>query len=264
MRRGPGQALRIGLAPNGVALVRTGWWRRGLEVAGECGAHGGAGQALRQLFRDAPAAGWPVTVVLSDELVRMWQVTPPAAASRMADLEAAAALRFQSLFGAPAAHWKIAADWDAAGPFLAAAAPLELLEQLGQAAHEHRFHLVEVVPQFVAAMNQWRKLRKPGAWFGVLHAGVLTLAAYQGATLAAVRAAAVPAGAGREWLDSLVAREALRLGLERPDRVQVCGPAPAGWASHPAQPGFACSLLDPAQPGGWSDLALLARTGSAA
>jgi hypothetical protein len=267
MRRGPGQALRIGLAPDGVALLRTGWWQRGFEVVGERAwdASGEAlGQQLRQLFQDAPAAGWPVAVVLSDELVRMWQVTPPAAASRIADLEAAAGLRFQSLFGAPAALWKISADWDTAAPFLAAAAPVALLAQLEQAAREHRFHLVEVVPQFVAAMNQWRKLRKPGAWFGMVQGGVLTLAAYEGARLAAVRVATVPAGADRDWLDHLVAREALRVGLERPERLQLCGPAPAGWSSHPGQPRFACSLLDPVRPDRWSDLALLARSGSAA
>ena len=182
----------------------------------------------------------------------------------MADLEAAAAMRFQALFGAPAAGWKIAADWDVAHPFLAAAVPLALLAQLEQAAHEHRFHLVEIVPQFVAAMNKWRKLRRPGAWFGLVHAGVLTIAAYEGRALAAVRATTVPDGAGRAWLDTLVAREALRVGLERPERLQVCGPAPASWSGSTGTPQFACSLLDAGQAdAGWPDAARLACTGSA-
>jgi hypothetical protein len=269
MRSALGTALRIGLAPSGAALVQTGWWRRAhasLLAERQFGADGidGLAQQLRQLFQEAPPAGRPVTVVLSDELVRMWQVTPPGSASRMADLEAAAAMRFQALFGAPAALWKIAADWDPARPFLAAALPLALLAQLEQAALEHRFHLVEIVPQFVAALNQWRKLRRPGAWFGLLHAGVLTIAAYEGATLAAVRAATVPEGADRAWLDSLVAREALRVGLERPERLQVCGPAPASWSGNAGGPGFGCSLLGAPQPlASWPDAARLACTGIA-
>src|SRR4051794_4584401 len=182
MRRRFGQALRIGLAPDGAALVKTSLWGRERlavlaerQVGGDAGREGVA-QQLRHLFEQAAPAGWPVTVVLSDELVRLWQVTPPGAASRMADLEAAAALRFQALFGAPAAGWKMSADWDAARPFLAAAVPAALLAQLEQATREHRCHLVEIVPQFVCAMNRWRKLRRSDAWFGMVHAGVLTVA----------------------------------------------------------------------------------------
>jgi hypothetical protein len=270
MRSAPGTALRLGLAPDGAALLQTGWWRRAnaallAEQRFEAAGIDGLARQLRQLFEQAPAAGRPLTVVLSDELVRMWQVTPPAGASRMADLEAAAAMRFQALFGAPASGWKISADWDAARPFLAAAVPLALLAQLEQAAREQRLHLVEVVPQFVAALNQWRKLRRPDAWFGVLHAGVLTIAACEAATLVAVRASTVPEGAGREWLERLVAREALRVGLARPQRLQVCGPAPAGWSDNTGSPDFACSLLGTGQPDpGWPDAARLACTGSAA
>jgi hypothetical protein len=262
-----GQALRLGLAPDGLALVKTSRWRRGqVEVLAERplapGDDAALAQALAGLSSDFRIAGWPVTVVLSDELARMWQVTPPPAASRPADLEAAAALRFQSLFGASSAQWKIAADWDAVYPFLAAAVPQALLDRLRQAALEQRFHLVGIAPQFVLALNQWRKLRRPGAWFGQVQAGVLAIAAFEGEQLAAVRSAPLPPGADREWLESLVAREALRVGMDRPDRLQVCGPAPASWASTPGRLKFACSLLDPGERG-LSTLARLAATGSA-
>jgi hypothetical protein len=268
MRRGFGQSLRLGLAPDGLALVKASRWRPGaVEVLAERPLSDAAGPGLAQglaaLFGEFSPAGWPVTVILSDELARMWQVAPPPAASRPADLQAAAALRFHSLFGATAAGWKIAADWDAVYPFLAAAVPQTLLDRLQQAAAEQRFHLVGITPQFVAALNQWRKLRRPGAWFGQVHAGVLTIAAYEGRQLAAVRAAPLPAAAGRHWLDSFVEREALRLGLGAPDRLQVCGPAPASWESAPGRLEFACSLLDPDE-GGLSALARLAATGSAA
>jgi hypothetical protein len=266
MRRVPGKALRIGLAYDGMALVKTSRWRPGsIEPLAEHrfapGGDADIAGGLAQLCRDARPAGWPVTVVLSDELVRLWQVTPPPAASRRADLEAAAALRYQTLFGANAAGWKIAASWDARHPFLAAAVPQSLLDGLAAGAREHRFHLVGIVPQFVAALNQWRRQRRPGAWFGQVQAGVLTVAAFEGERIAAVRSAPLPPGADREWLDSVVAREALRVGLARPERLQVCGPAPAAWASHPGRLKFGCSLLD-ADERGLSTLARLAATGS--
>jgi hypothetical protein len=232
-----------------MALVRTSRWRRATvdvlcEQALAGARHEDAARECVRLFSEVDPAGWPVTVVLSGELVRLWQVTPPPAATRPSDLEAAAALRFQSLFGASAAGWKIVASCDAQWPFLAAAVPLELLDGLAQLARAHRFHLVGIVPQFVAALNQWRKQRRPGAWFASVDGGVLTVAAFDGERLAAVRSVALPDGADRAWLDSVVAREALRAGLAPPARVQVCGRAPAGWAAQPGGDSFACSLLD--------------------
>jgi len=268
MRRRLGQSLRIGIAANGLSLVKIGrlFGSAPLALAEQpldLFAPDALAPGLRMLFSDLPLAGWPVTVVLADELLRLWQVTPPPGATRVADLEAAAALRFQHLFGAAPAEWRISADWDADRPFLAAAAPNVLLEQLTAAAREHRFHLVEVQPHFVAALNGWRRERRPGAWFGQVHGGVLTLAAYEGRVLVAVRSAAIPSGADRDWLDTHVAREALRVGAARPERLQLCGAVPPAWASSPGRLKFACSLLE-TDDDGWSELARLARSGSAA
>jgi hypothetical protein len=261
-------SLRLGVGVDSLALVRAKDWRsaRPALLAEQRLDPADGAQALapglRRLLADTPAAGAAVTVVLADELVRMWQVAPPPAASRVADLQAAAALRFQSLFGAPAAGWRIAGSWDAARPFLAAAVPLALLAELRQGAAEQRLHLVEIVPQFVAALNGWRKLRRPNAWFGLVQDGVLTLAAFDGGALAAVRTAVIPEGAGHEWLESHVAREALLVGAGQPQLLQLCGQAPRAWGSHAGRPGFACNLLDEAAPG-WSHTAQLAATGSA-
>ncbi|TFW34283.1 hypothetical protein E4O92_04310 [Massilia horti] len=260
--------MRIGIAPGGMALASTSRWQRAkVEVLAERAAgpdQGAIGDQLRELLKDGAAAGMPVTVVLSDELVRLWQVTPPAAATRMSDLEAAAALRFQSLFGASAANWKIAADWDCARPFLAAAVPLALLGELEQLVAQFKFHLVEIVPQFVAALNQWRKHRKHGAWFALVHDGVLTIAAYDADSLAAVRATPIAPGADRDWLESFIAREALRIGLSRPECLQLCGPAPLEWVSSRARANLACSILEEEGAHEHSALARLALTGSGA
>jgi hypothetical protein len=249
MPRLPGQALRLGVGHDSLALVRTGTGigaRREVvaEARIDADAPDSLARGLRTLLGETKVAGWPLAVVLADELARMWQVTPPRAASSPVDLEAAGAMRFASLFGAPPQGWTIAADWQATRPFLAAALPTALLGSLAQAARDARCTLVEVVPQFVAALNGWRKLRRPGAWFGQVHGQVLSIAAYDGALLAALRTAVVPPGADRDWLESHVAREALRVGIGRPERLQVCGNAPRSWASHDGRLKFACTLLE--------------------
>jgi len=274
MPRLPGQALRLGVGHDSLALIRVGrLFRRGPTVLAEArldDVHDALGltQALRTLLAEARVAGWPLSVVLADELARMWQVTPPPGATRLADLEAAAALRYQSLFGAglgsTAAGWTLSADWQARRPFLAAALPAPLLAVLEASAREARCHLVEIVPQFVAALNAWRKLHRPGAWFGLMHGQVLTLAAFDGRKLAALRTAVVPPGADRDWLESHVAREALRVGVGRPERLQVCGPAPRNWASHAGRLKFGCTLLEDAAASGQSGAVRLACTGSPA
>jgi len=270
MPRLPGQSLRLGLGHDSLALVRVGRvFGRGATVLAEArlaDAHDSASlrQGLRALLAEVRVTGWPLSVVLADELVRMWQVAPPPNAARPADLEAAASMRYQALFGAPSGGWKIAADWQATRPFLAAALPLALIGVLEEAAREARCHLVEIVPQFVAAMNAWRRQHRPGAWFGLVHGQILTLAAYDGRALAALRTAVVPPGADREWLESHVAREALRVGVGRPERVQVCGPAPRSWASHEGRLKFGCTLLDDEGSSGQPAAVRLARTGSPA
>ena len=268
LKAGFGQSLRIGIAPDALALVRTSIWpHERARLLGQVAAAGAdpvsLGAALGMLLGEHEVAGLPVTVVLSDDLVRLWQVTPPQGATRLADLEAAAMLRFNALFGGGAAGWKISADWDAARPFLAAALPLALLEQLTAAASAQHFRLVEIVPQFVAAMNRFRRQRRAGAWFGVVHGGVLSVAAFDDDVLAAVRTAPIPAEADRDWLEGHVAREALRVGLGRPERLQICGPAPKGWASSAGRLKFACTLFEDETDPLWPDAARLALTGRA-
>lgn len=265
---------RIGVAADSLALLEV---TRGLRPRSRLlaearldAADGGVavGNGLRRLLAEVPAAGRAATVVLADELARIWHVAPPRGASRMADLEAAAALRYQALFGAPAAGWKISADWDADRPFLAAAVPAPLLASLQGVALEQRLHLVDIAPRFIASLNGWRKLRRPGAWFAQVDGAVMTLAVFDGGAPAAVRSALVPADAGRAWFEAHIAREALLVGAGEPALVQVCGAgdghAARGWAREAGASGPACMLLGAGDDARLSGAAQLAASGSAA
>lgn len=277
MRRLPGQALRIGVSGSAVSLLRTSRWRAAgpaLTVLAEhafspAGEHpfDAIGNALRALLGEQKLAGWPASIVLDDELTRLWQVTPPAGAARLADIEAAAGLRFHTLYGEPPGAWRIAADWDASHPFFAAAVPRALLTVLELVAQEHKLAIVAVTPHFVAAWNRWQRALAPGAWFGALHDGLLTVAAVEGKRLRAVRALPVPAGADHYWLTQALTREALLHQLDAPALLQLCGPAPALWTGPVSNPAhIRCSALDLAQRAGeaaWSSAAMLARCGSA-
>jgi hypothetical protein len=264
MRKSFGQSLRIGVSKDAVVLVKTGRFGGArAEVLAELDVKGpgfdAIGGAMRQLLADAGCAKWNASVVLADDLARIWQVAPPAGAARLADLEGAAAVRFQSLYGEPASSWKLAGGWDSAKPFIACALPRQLLAMLAAVAAEQQVTLVEIVPQFVAGWNAWRADLKPGAWYGLLQHNVLTLGAIEAGQVRAVRAAAIPEGAKLEWLGQHVAREALRLNLPAPERLQLSGPAPATWNN--SSGAFACSLLSPQTGKTLSHAAQLAVTG---
>lgn len=122
------------------------------------------------------------------------------------------------------ANWQLAADWNAIHPFLACCLPHPLLSALQQFAQKNRFQLISVQPQFVASWNGWRHRLHKDDWFGQLHNRVLSLGATVKGKLHAIRATNIPDHAqGSDWLQQHVAREALRLNLPVPRRLQLCG-----------------------------------------
>lgn len=252
--------LRLGISATALALVRPGRFGAAAEVLVERACdidHAAAVQdALDAVL--AQAAGARLVVVLADELVRTWQVIPPQGASRMGDLEAAAALRFQLLFGASPADWKVAAAWRADRSFLASALPRSLWNMLETAAARHGVTIVEAAPQFAAAWNRWRHARQAGAWFGVLHGSLLTLGLTDDKGLAGLQSLAVPAGAGHDWLATQVQREAMRHQADAPARLQLTGQVPDSWC----KPGDTLAVTRLGDPAGEESRAVaLALTG---
>lgn len=266
----PGQALRIVLSRHAIEVARTSRWSGGATTLArqafspeDAGAHHDH-QALAIALRGVLAplngagepggkgrlAGWPAHIVLADELVRMWQVTPPQQAARLADIEAAAALRFFTLYGEPASGWHLAGDWDSRAPFFAAAIPKPLLAMLEQVAREYGMAIVAAEPHLVAAWNHWRRAVKPGAWFAQVHDSLLALGVVDGGRLRAVRSQPLPAGADHAWLTQVVRREALLAGGDAPELVQLCGDVPPALARPAGQDQVAVALLGAALAGG--------------
>jgi hypothetical protein len=203
--------------------------------------------ALRALLGELEVGGWPVSFTLADELTRIWRVTPPPGAARLADMEAAAGLRFQSLYGEPPSAWQISADWNAVEPFFAAGVPRALLALLQLVAQEFKLSVVGIEPRFVGAWNRNRRGVRQGAWFGLVHADLLTLAAIdaEGQGMRAIRPLPIPHGADQYWLTQTLQREALLLDMAAPELLQVCGAAPADWSKPGIGPAhIPCVTLD--------------------
>jgi len=266
-------SLCIGITPDSVSLLRAARWGRAApEVLAEHRYPPAAatpfdtlGAALRELLSAQDFSGSPACFVLADELTRLWQVTPPQQAARLADLEAAAALRFHALFGESPAAWEVSADWDTEQPFFAAAMPRLLKAMLEQVAGERGLAVVGIQPHFISVWNRWYKALKSNAWFGVMHGGVLTLAAVEARQLRAVRTLPVPHGADHYWLTQMAQREALLFDLQAPGLIQLAGAVPAGLARPATQDGhIATAQLGAGQGEGMSAAALLACAGGAA
>lgn len=281
MRRAIGQSLRIGVAPYAVSLLRVSRWRGApVAVLAEHAIAASAehpfdaiASALRALLQEQGVAGWPAAFVLADDLARLWRVTPPQGATRQGDLEAAAGLRFQSLFGEAPSAWQIGADWSAVQPFFAAAVPRALLASLAAVAEECRLAVVGVEPHFVSTWNRWHGDLEAGAWYALVHDGLMTLAPVADDGVRALRVLPVPPGADQVWLTHTLQREALLLDLAPPLLLQACGAVPATWlrtaaaadAATVAAAPIACAALDHArQPlgAGFSPAAQLAWGGA--
>lgn len=250
-----GGELRIGLGRSGIALLHSrGWLRRRRQVLDDCSFADAAEVSvdelvagLDRLLTASNCQGLPARLVLADDWARHWIVTPPSNAGRLVDCQAAAAARFQALYGEPLSGWQLAADWHARQPFLASALPRALLAALHRTCAGHQLLLLEIVPQFVAAWNRWCHALQAGYWFGVLQGATLTLGAVSAGRLCALRSLALPLSAevNPGWLRQTVEREALRWMLAPPVGLQLCGALPAAWTA-PAIGGWACTRLDPA------------------
>lgn len=179
---------------------------------------------LRAALKRAQCRRMSTHIVLADELVRYFMVTPPQNAGSLRDCRAAAQMRFQSLYGEATTAWQIQADWDARVPFLACAIPTSFLNALQAVLADRQLALAELTPRFVAAWNRSHGKLHDDAWLGVVHERGMTVGAIHDGRLRAVRSLdGMPEDFSAERLHGMIAREALLLNLPMPSRLQLSG-----------------------------------------
>lgn len=191
------------------------------------------GSALATALEQNGCQRMKTDMVLADGWARYFMVAPPKNVSSMADCQAAAAMRFHQLYGESPLDWQIDAQWDTDNAFLACALPNNLLLGLQQACSTQKLRLLSITPYFIACWNRWCRTLDGNAWFGVVNAGYLTLAAIENGRLHALRRSpfADENWHDKQYLPTLLAREALRLNLSLPARLQLCGKLPDNRAS---------------------------------
>lgn len=243
-----GSTVRIGLSKTGIALLRTrgGWSTEATILADQPLTVSAAMEPERlalqcaTILADSQCAGLPLTIILCEEWVRLFMVTPPQNTGKFQDIQAAAAMRFQALYGESINDWHLDADWNACEPFFACALPRKLLGTLQQAAQESKTHLLSVVPQFVVVWNKWYRKLNADAWFGVAQENVLTLGAIEQGPqqhLRAIYTTSIPLnGQDPRWIQDQVSRTALRLNLPAPSQLQLYGNLPSNWIKGNSRP----------------------------
>lgn len=245
-------AYRLGISPTSAALLPCSAWRTNHNrVAPEAVFS----QALTDPWEDLPAQlrplldearcnSRPLSIVITDQWARLFVVTPARNTSSLQDCKAAAAMRFQVLYGQSSSGWQISAHWQARDPFLACAVPTKLLTALHTLAVSQRMHVVSVVPHFVAAWNRWCRKLNGTTWFGVVEDKWLSMAAISHGQLRALRTLALPRNAWRDpqWLPAELSRLALIIDSPMPPILQVCGAIP-DWPADAAHPTAVCARL---------------------
>ncbi len=234
-------SLCIGLSETGFTLLRgDGFWKTRYQVLAQYQLdegkfnHESLTIALTQQLELVRAQKLPLTVILADDWVRYFLVAPPKNINSLGDCQAAANLRFASLYGEAAIDWQINAHWHTQQTFLACAVPHTLLNLIKQVASKQKSALIGITPQFIANWNQWAKLLNGNAWYAQVHGKQITLAALEKGRLCALRHSHFNPDQWEDanWLPEYLQREALRLGLFMPTQLQLCGDIPVNWAKH--------------------------------
>jgi hypothetical protein len=148
------------------------------------------------------------------------------------------------LFGLPTSAWQISADWDAQRPFLCAALPRALVDGLAAALATRGIRVLGIVPQTINTWNGLRGELHAGDWLAVVAQNTVTVVRaggrrwWSGLQPDVIRVLALPSatssatssaqGENTAWLARALAREAMQLDLQPPQRVVLCGqPLPA-------------------------------------
>jgi len=222
--------LTIGLSSQAFVLLQdANWWRKtsflethNFESTKTINTVQNHCEQIASVIQEKKMHGSSAELVLSDELVRQWIVEPPQNVVNLEDLKAAAAARFQVLFGDSASVWQIEADWKFDSPFLASAISKNLAVAIDGLAKKCQLQWKQIAPHSVVLFNRWRNVLPAHAWITVYQNGRLSfLVTNEKKVVGAYRhiSCEVDDISSEKNFINLLNREALRMNLPSPKHV---------------------------------------------
>lgn len=185
-------------------------------------AHADWAPAMAALVAQADLAGGAdLQVTVADVWARYWMFAVPAGVSSLAELQALAAARFETLFGAPPEGWSLMADWRASGQVLVCALPERLLEALQMLPPGWRVGSIQ--PGAIRLLGSFQRQIPDEGWVACFGQGGLLLFLVSRGEVCHVRRHPLAAPPDLAQLQILLEAEMLRLGLENVDSLCILG-----------------------------------------
>lgn len=214
--------LRIYLHPEQVVIVRqSGLFKRRITAKqvisvneSDQSVWGGALKALQAALNKPEWQQASAKVILSDSFCK-YRITPWNEHLTEAEKTVLLHHQFGEIYGETAKSWQITTSDSGFGkPYLACAVDIRLMEDIQKACTTSGVRLTSVQPYLMTAFNRWRhKIESKGAWLIFAEKSQLSISLIQQGAWCKVRTQHCAPG-WEESLDSLLAREALPLGID--------------------------------------------------
>nr|WP_315484280.1 hypothetical protein [uncultured Undibacterium sp.] len=226
-------SLHIGLSQSGIALIRHN--NRLIKQVNIVKERGGNADSIDDclfnldgLLKENQCQRLKTKIFLSNNFVRFFVVTPPSNASRFQDCQAAAEVRFHSLFGESPSKWMMSADWQLNHPFLASAIPNSAMVGIKKIANEHHLSILKIEPQLITHLNRLPQKKLPNCWLASFSGGMFELVMMSEAGIQVIRKMTYSNESiqDKHWLRDTIQREAFRHSIEIP-KTFYCGNQPS-------------------------------------
>ena len=198
-------------APSVLASVRV-------DPAGSATALCGALQGLAPAASTASVRALMVTI--DDGFTRSFVVQPPSGARGLRELRASAAARFATPYGESAESWLLAADWQAARPFVASAVPRSLYAACEQVARQLGCRLDSVSPAMIRVWNRVYASIPADGWLVVGFGRTLSMLHTAAGQVASLRSQRLGGAPEPGELETLLEQERLRASADAATRAR--------------------------------------------
>lgn len=178
------------------------------------------------LAQTGEAKGGELTWTVSDAWVRYFMLSVPGGVGSLAELQALAAGRFESLFGTPPTGWQLVADWQASGNIMICALPERLVEVAHTLEQTGTWRIRSIQPYTMRLFNQFQAQIPADCWLcGFAPHGVVAVLLEAGA-VRHVRRFLFDGELDAEVVQTHLIGEMFRLGVTEPRCMCTVGMLP--------------------------------------